>query len=130
MENIQRLFKVVVILLGIICMGISFSGCIDFPKTLSDFIIIQLQFVNTLLLIGVLAYLIWRFGFKKMENIQRLFKVVVILLGIICMGISFSGCIDFPKTLSDFIIIQLQFVNTLLLIGVLAYLIWRFGFKK
>ena len=65
-----------------------------------------------------------------MKNIQRLFKVVVILLGIICMGISFSGCIDVSKTMSDFIIIQLLILNTILLIAGFAYLIWKLHSKK
>ena len=65
-----------------------------------------------------------------MRVLRRLDKIVLILIGIVCLGISFSGCIDVSKSISDFIIIQLLFLNTILLIGVLVYLIWRFGSKK
>ena len=65
-----------------------------------------------------------------MKILKRVGKIALILLGVVCLGFSFCGCFDVSKTISDFIIIQLLFVNTLLLIGVLVYLIWRFGIKK
>ena len=65
-----------------------------------------------------------------MRVIRRIDKIVLILLGIVCLGFSFSGCIDVSKSISDFIIIQLLILNTILLIGGFAYLSWKLNSKK
>ena len=61
-----------------------------------------------------------------MKNIRRLGKIALILLGVVCLGFSISGCSG-PSTVMLYIILQLVIINTILLIAGFVYLIW---FKK
>ena len=65
-----------------------------------------------------------------MRSKLHLCQIALNFLVIICMGISFSGCVDVSKSIADFIIIQLLILNTILLIGGFAYLIWKLNSNK
>ena len=63
-----------------------------------------------------------------MENVRRLGKTGLILLGIVWLGFSFSGC-GLSSVILQYVLL-LTLVNTLLLVGCLGCLIYHVFLKK
>ncbi len=63
-----------------------------------------------------------------MKNIKRCGKTGLILLGIVWLGFSFSGC-GLSSVILQYVLL-LTLVNTLLLVGCLVCLIYHVFLKK
>ena len=67
MKNIKRLGKTGLILLGIVWLGLSFSGCGP-SNTLLLIIMIFTVINTTILTVSLIAFLVWYFTKNKNKN--------------------------------------------------------------